>query len=1723
MSIQIHELKPLKMYNTSNKLFMPLEKNNKKKGSAVFLLTPNIESSINMINSDVTINRDWFKSYYLEKSINVIINNENYIETFKRDTDEFVDRINCLLEDKLPTKERKALSDSSFGVPSKRKFPLNDEEHVRAAIRMFNHVDPEDEETLAKNIAKKIKHFNMTDIEVGENNRFSKYYRPLKEDARTEYNDFIVFSTEDMPKIKNGLRGCEKMMYDDGAKKKIAHLDTRRAMFLAKAYTHEHDLVGFLLGCQDANRMVAYVYITSNNYTSFIDDQDRADAMMALLLNFRGVMINRNTFSYADYAEVVLLNNDTVIIDSLAVKMKSFIDQKRMHEDPLDFSNDALTIDFSITESSYKVNGEVAEETMTDLGLRSKDSMIVFDDIFTEETHSSNAQLKKVLYNERIRNQKEILNIYDTIKHQCPVINNTKLSYNLYKELNLFIDTSYYNKAFFENNSFVKDRAVNLYIDLIDRLINNKNVADSGYTRKTIFVPVYDWYSTNNEIIDYSKSINPISTIIRLVRQNKLEKLRKVFKNIDIIFFGNRNYFKVNFSDFDKVSLTRFITNINNIVNNTVIDNDDIVKDSKDAIVTDIIDKLETSQNIKLYGLTGKTNKKEELPSSSISTDKKKEETSDKADKPKNDKEAADKIVEKKKKDLVDSIEKAAASSSSTEEALEKLDQDNYISDLIEDISNDENTDIKVSAARQSRMANMSKDFQSKSFKGKKVSDYINASNDIGDKEPLPTTAVKVNSINQDQWDNLQYINFNKVYDVDEDIMSILNFFSTRTTPVGILDVNVEDTSTSEDYIDTWTVKCEDIAGTRFTLKFDIPKFINNRFMRLRGNDKTINGQLMNLPLLKTEKDVCQITTNYNKIFFRIFGSALGKSNVITDKIIKSLKKYEGKSIIVKLGSNKIDSLKYELPIDYIDFSNEFSTISYKGTTFYFSQDMIRDKYEKEIDLTKGIPIGYDTAKKQVIYYNNTDFLSRIIAQTLCEDPEFKKLYDEAKPGVKYSYSQASIMNTKIPVVVICAYCEGLITTLNKAKVNYQFVEKRPRSSDNIDNFYDVIKFKDAYLMYDLNYNSSLLLNGLKECNTEDYSIKDINTKSMWVEMLDLFGGRLKADGIDNFYDLLLDPITIRTCEAYNLPTDFCEALIYANNLLGDSKFNRHVDITGNRLRTNELVAGYTYKALSSSYANYKIMVKKTGKGTMTIKQSAVIDAILADSTTSDASTINDLCYAEANNTLSFKGLSGMNADRSYSLDKRTYDESMNGIISMSTGFAGTVGVVRQGTINMNIQGKRGYIKDTAGNTDIMNDVNSLSIAEALTPLSTTHDDPFREAMSFTQRTKHDMRVAGGDPLLITNGMDDALVNFTPDYFSVVAKQDGKVVERDDEHIVVKYKDGTVDYIDLRNRVYKNSDGGFYTSIKLKPAKIGSTVKAGDLIAYDPLSYTTEVGYDDNPTYNQGTIAKVAIITTDDGFEDSCVVNEYISNALSSNVVTQVPVTLAKNTNVYNLVKVGQPIQEGDPLLVIQNAFEDDDVNVLLKNLVDDEETVTSLGRIPIKSHNTGKVEDIKIYRTCELNEMSESLKKIVTDYEKQEEKVSKSIAKYDPEKAKRYTNNYKLNNTGKLKNVEDGVLIEIYINYKDDFGVGDKLIFLGAQKGVAKEVIPKENNPTSSYRPEEQIDAIASMISFDKRMITAPLQYLLAYKGLIELDRQVKEIMGIKQEYTVHHKDLEP
>ena len=85
-------------------------------------------------------------------------------------------------EKALTSKERNKLDDKEFGIPEERKYPLNDEAHVRAAVKFFNKVEPKYEESLARRIIKRIKELDL-DINVGEDNKLSKYYKSPKKEA----------------------------------------------------------------------------------------------------------------------------------------------------------------------------------------------------------------------------------------------------------------------------------------------------------------------------------------------------------------------------------------------------------------------------------------------------------------------------------------------------------------------------------------------------------------------------------------------------------------------------------------------------------------------------------------------------------------------------------------------------------------------------------------------------------------------------------------------------------------------------------------------------------------------------------------------------------------------------------------------------------------------------------------------------------------------------------------------------------------------------------------------------------------------------------------------------------------------------------------------------------------------------------------------------------------------------------------------------------------------------------------------------------------------------------------------------------------------------------------------------------------------------------------------------------------------------------------------------
>lgn len=1430
------------------------------------------------------------------------------------------------------------------------------------------------------------------------------------------------------------------------------------------------------------------IFLTSNSFMGSYELRNNPFALN----------INRSFISYYMEPDVKYYMN--IRENTLSSQIDSIM--------PVTEETDGLLLDPSKLEENYVTENintiKYFDKRKFNFGFEVDENTFVIpyneSDTIIDEASPYDNKLKLMLYKDRIRSNKEALRIFKNVKEQDKNIQKTFLDIDRYKGLNLFVDLYYYNDLFLKNVKLMPIKANDMYFKFIYNLITDTRY-DKNYKQKTVFVPVKiseygNIIKKNTFAWDYHNNINILSALNKAIR-NSIPELKKL-DGYTFVFIGNNGYFKT-----DKISelnYSKFVLLIKKLYDKEIIGDPDENRDSPKAIKTQIINTIENSKSVEINNLVGSTTSKddavERTEDSIIKTS---------AD---DDTNVEQKQAENDKQEIVNVVDAHSKNANSVDDAIDSIDNSedaDHFKDIIKDLESNSSGNVKINKTRAARMNDLDNKFLEKKVHNTTVRELIARSET---NTPLPKTELDIDTVNE-EWKNLEGVNFEKAYDIDEDIYAILYSLKDKSYPISIIDIEKEDTSTSEDHVYTYTVKCEDSFGARFTLKFDIPKFRNDRFMKLKGNEKTLNGQLLLLPVIKTDEDTVQIVTSYRKIFIRRYGESTGKSTPQADAIMKVLDKYEGNNIKVIKGDNRRICSKYELPIDYLDLSKIYSKIIVsprKGDKyeFYFNQDELREKYK--IDETKGIPYGIMNGN-QILYYNGTGMLAEPIIAAMCaSDPEVPAMFESATRRKKYVYSRASILNTNIPLIVVMAYSEGLITALNKAKVKYELFEKRPK----YDPAYDIIKFKDGYLRYYIEYDSSLLLNGLKDCDTENYSIKDINDKEMWVDFLDLFGGRIKADGLDNFYDLTMDPITVDICKIYGLPTDYIELLAYANLLLSDNKYNKHVDITGNRYRTNEQIAALTYEAISEAYEQYKLQIKNgRNKPSMSMKQSIVIDKLMEQPTFSDLSVFSPLLEFESASSVSFKGKSGMNTDRSYGLDKRIFDKSMTNVLALSTGFAGNVGLTRQVTIDKNITGKRGLIKES--NPEDMNTTKSLCMTEALTPYGTTHDDPFRTAMTFVQTSKHAMRTKKQSPLLITNGADEALPYLCSDMFSFKAKGAGEVTEVTKDYMIITYKDETKDFVDLREIIRKNSDGGVFEVLKLDTdLKVGAKVKEGQIVAYDKKSFVNNTG-SGNLSASVGILSKVAILETDEGYEDSAIISNRLSENLMSEVVIQKPVLLDASTNVYKMIKKGKEVNVGDTLIVIQNAFEDEDANFLLKNITD-EELVSTIGRIPITSKITGVVQDIKIYRSCELEDMSESLRKIVSSYESEINKLKKASkgsidgVEYNLEPT------YKLPPTGKLKNSPNHVLIEFYLKYDDKMSVGDKIVYYSALKGVVKDIFPEGKEPRSQFRPDEPIDTMLSAESINGRMVGSIINTGCINKILIELARKSREIMGLPQ-----------
>ncbi len=94
-----------------------------------------------------------------------------------------------------PANESAGSDASYYGLPEDKKYPMDDPKHVLLAIKFFNYVDEDKERLLASRINERIKEFGIHNINVGEKNRFAKYYEPVEEEVLVDWAPNVPYMT----------------------------------------------------------------------------------------------------------------------------------------------------------------------------------------------------------------------------------------------------------------------------------------------------------------------------------------------------------------------------------------------------------------------------------------------------------------------------------------------------------------------------------------------------------------------------------------------------------------------------------------------------------------------------------------------------------------------------------------------------------------------------------------------------------------------------------------------------------------------------------------------------------------------------------------------------------------------------------------------------------------------------------------------------------------------------------------------------------------------------------------------------------------------------------------------------------------------------------------------------------------------------------------------------------------------------------------------------------------------------------------------------------------------------------------------------------------------------------------------------------------------------------------------------------------------------------------
>ena len=272
---------------------------------------------------------------------------------------------------------------------------------------------------------------------------------------------------------------------------------------------------------------------------------------------------------------------------------------------------------------------------------------------------------------------------------------------------------------------------------------------------------------------------------------------------------------------------------------------------------------------------------------------------------------------------------------------------------------------------------------------------------------PDEDVSNSVSTINKHMTD-IRFENFNKTYNdkvMTKDIVNSVLALNNKSIPMYIRDIKVKETSDELNYKDTLTVYLEDANRKRHTVKIDIPKFVDNKFLYLGGNKKIIKNQNFLLPVVKTNEDTVKICTNYNKMTIKRVDTKSVSSVERLKKLIKDSEKFSKMltfGMAVKINKNYVTTLEYD------ELSRIITKFKSNSCTLFFNQEEAHKYAEKNNIIIPAKTLFIGIADSKPVFVNTDNQLTIKENKTIVD-----LMMDHVPSDIKEAYEKLGTSSNK--------------------------------------------------------------------------------------------------------------------------------------------------------------------------------------------------------------------------------------------------------------------------------------------------------------------------------------------------------------------------------------------------------------------------------------------------------------------------------------------------------------------------------------------------------------------------------------------------------------------------------------------------------------------------------------------------------------------------------------